>query len=139
DPRGEPDAAGTARTRSTRHTRRRAGSTAHRAVQEPRRAKSRERAPGQHAARDRTIRTLSRHRRAEALAALRPLKHRCCMTDAVHPNRLAPDVSAILHACAWPDAGTLDTLRARLREAVPQVEIIEAREDPAAAIGAAAL
>jgi GT2 family glycosyltransferase/glycosyltransferase involved in cell wall biosynthesis len=53
----------------------------------------------------------------------------------------APDVSVILHAYAWPDAATLDAIRGRVAEALRDaaIEIIEAREDPAAVIGAAAL
>ncbi len=47
-------------------------------------------------------------------------------------------VTVILHAFAWPDASALDALRARLRDAL-EAEIIEAREDPAAVVGAAAL
>jgi GT2 family glycosyltransferase/glycosyltransferase involved in cell wall biosynthesis len=56
-------------------------------------------------------------------------------------NGTAPvPVTVILHAFAWPEASTLDGLRGRLRDAFGgELEILEAREDPAAAIGAAAL
>jgi GT2 family glycosyltransferase/glycosyltransferase involved in cell wall biosynthesis len=51
------------------------------------------------------------------------------------------DVSVILHAYAWPDEPRLEALRTRLREALRDVanELLEAREDAAAAVGAAAV
>jgi hypothetical protein len=50
-----------------------------------------------------------------------------------------PTVSIILHGHRWPAASAVATLRARLLDALPGAEIIETREDPASAIGAAAL
>jgi GT2 family glycosyltransferase/glycosyltransferase involved in cell wall biosynthesis len=57
----------------------------------------------------------------------------------VTTSQHTPEVTAILHAYAWPEAPALDSLRARLREALPDIEIIEAREDPTAVVGAATL
>jgi GT2 family glycosyltransferase len=48
-------------------------------------------------------------------------------------------VSIILHGLRWPAAAAVAALRARLLDALPGAEIIEAREDAASAIGAAAL
>ena len=50
-----------------------------------------------------------------------------------------PPVSVILHGHRWPSASVIVALRARLHEALPDAEIIEAREHADAAIGAAAL
>lgn len=51
----------------------------------------------------------------------------------------APAVSVVLHGCVWPDAAALARLQARLREAWPGVEMVEAREEMGGtAIGAAA-
>jgi GT2 family glycosyltransferase/glycosyltransferase involved in cell wall biosynthesis len=57
------------------------------------------------------------------------------------PTRRAasPSCSVILHAHRWPDAQTTARLHARLREAWPDAELIDAREQPAAALGAAAV
>jgi GT2 family glycosyltransferase/glycosyltransferase involved in cell wall biosynthesis len=53
--------------------------------------------------------------------------------------KAAPPCSVILHAHRWPDAQTLARLQARVREAWPDAELLDAREQPAAAIGAAAV
>ena len=50
----------------------------------------------------------------------------------------APSCSVIIHAQLWPDAQTTARLRARVHEAWPDAELIEAREQPSAALGAAA-
>jgi GT2 family glycosyltransferase/glycosyltransferase involved in cell wall biosynthesis len=50
-----------------------------------------------------------------------------------------PAVSIILHGHRWPVAAAVAALRARVHDALPDAEIIETREDPARALGAAYL
>ncbi|HEY8551730.1 MAG TPA: glycosyltransferase [Vicinamibacterales bacterium] len=47
-------------------------------------------------------------------------------------------VSCILHGAVWPDAGTVERLRAAIRTASPDAEILDARENGQQPAGAAA-